>query len=398
MGPAVKHMATTSYDSCNELLKAMIAFDTVNSKLSGQPDAEAELARHLGETAKALGFATLRLPVTDGSFNLLILHEVRADAPWLLFESHLDTVSAANMTIPPFGGEIREGRIYGRGACDTKGTGAAMLWALKRYASECEGPNNIAILYSIDEEVGATGIGAFANEQLPQLAWRPIGAIVGEPTELKPVVAHNGSIRLTIETHGVAAHSCDPSRGRSAISMMVKVIEAIESRYIPNLTATHPLTGKAQCSINVIEGGVQSNVIPARCTITIDRRLVPGEDGQTVQPALERILDDLRQEHPELTAVQSKPRIGNPLDPSVTGAFADAVCGVFEELGMPSEPSGEPYGTDGGALSRVGLPTVVVGPGNIAQAHTKDEWLDLAEFNRGVDVYLALMRSALNCS
>ncbi len=245
-----------SPDSCAALLQTMVAVDTVNSNISGRPDAELELSLRLEEIAGGLGLETRRLPVSGEGFNLLVSLEVGAGRPWLLFESHLDTVSVSGMTIPPFAGEIRDGRLWGRGACDTKGTGAAMLSALTEYASGGEQPNNVAIVYTLDEEVGKQGIRTFAERQLPELGWKPAGAIVGEPTGLLAVVAHNGIVRWSIETRGVAAHSCAPERGKSAISMMMRVIDALESRYIPSLEASHELTGRARCSINVIDGGV----------------------------------------------------------------------------------------------------------------------------------------------
>ena len=216
------------YDTCQALLQSMVRFDTVNSAISGKPDAELELALHMEEQADAMGLETLRLSVTGNGFNLLVSHTVSVDAPWLLFESHLDTVSVEGMTVPPFNGVIRDGRMYGRGTSDTKGTGAAMLWALGKFKEEGLSSNNVAVLFTLDEEVSKTGVRTFVNSQLPDLGWRPSGVIVGEPTRLALVGAHNGVVRWRIVTEGVAAHSSDPSKGRSAISMMTQVIETIE--------------------------------------------------------------------------------------------------------------------------------------------------------------------------
>ena len=192
------------------LLQAMVGFDTVNSAISGKPDAERALSVYLDDLAKSMGLDTRRLPVTGEGFNLLVTHQVDGQAPWLLFESHLDTVSVDKMTVDPFAGRIVDGRLYGRGACDTKGTGAAMLCALSRYRKR-GGPNNVAILFTLDEEIGKTGVRTFVASQLPGLGWRPAGVIVGEPTRLRAVVAHNGVVRWRIRTEGVAAHSSDPS-------------------------------------------------------------------------------------------------------------------------------------------------------------------------------------------
>ena len=217
----------------------MIGIDTVNSNISGKPDAERPLSQYLERLAQDMGFAVQRLPVAGKSFNLLVSHQVDQAAPWLMFESHLDTVSTEGMTVDPFAGNIQDGRLYGRGACDTKGTGAAMLWGLKNYAAQkSAAPNNIAIVYTVDEEIYKTGVRSFVKSHLPTLGWKPAGVIVGEPTQLKPVVAHNGVVRWSIKTRGRAVHSSNPANGRSAISAMVKVIAALESTYIPSLTTT----------------------------------------------------------------------------------------------------------------------------------------------------------------
>jgi acetylornithine deacetylase len=378
-------------DTCPDLLRAMVGFETVNSNITGKPDAERALAEYLETRATAMGLATQRLAVAGESFNLLVTHQVDPAAPWLQFESHLDTVSIAGMTVDPLAAKIENGRMYGRGACDTKASGAAMLWALRRYA-QAPGATNIALLFSIDEEVSKGGVKAFTQVQLPHLAWRPVGAIVGEPTMLRPIVAHNGIVRWPIRTRGVAAHSADPSRGSSAISMMVKVIEAIETRYIPSITATHALTGKAQCSINQITGGVASNIIPEHCEIRLDRRVVPGEDSSAVLPAVESVLDELRREHPHVEVAQDQPFLDPPLDPAGGEAFAAVVQRALANMQLPNDFEGAPYGTDASNFDAAGIPAVVLGPGDIAQAHTHDEWIELDQVDLAVEVYENLMR------
>lgn len=382
-------------ESCESLLQAMIGFDTVNAHISGRPKAEYELSCFMEAQAAALGFATRRLPVGESGFNLLIACRVNPQAPWLLFESHLDTVSVEGMTIEPFVGRIDAGRISGRGSCDTKGSGAAMLWALHQYAAASNKSNNIAIVYTLDEEVGKNGVRRLVEHDLPALGFRPAGVIVGEPTRLLPVVAHNGVVRWSIRTRGLAAHSADPSQGRSAISAMVRVIQALESRYVTSLTATHPLTGKAQCSVNVIHGGVQINIIPESCEIRVDRRVVPGEDPESVLPAVERLLDGLRREDPLLVVTQEPLFIDPPLDPTGAERFIGFVQAVLNEMKLPAAACGVGYATDASNFANAGIPAVVLGPGDIAQAHTCDEWLELSQLHRAVDVYLNLMRSPL---
>lgn len=392
-----KGMPPTTHQTCEALLADMVGFDTVNGSISGIVDAEVELARYLEAVAGEMGFATQRLPLEGESFNLLVSHEVDERAPWLMFESHMDTVTVEGMTIEPFKAEFRDGRIYGRGACDTKGTGAAMLWALKKYAAAARsrGGNNVAIVFTTDEEVGKSGVRSLARRQMSTFGWRPTGVVVGEPTMLRPIVAHNGVARWKIVTHGVAAHSSNPHKGKSAISMMMMVVDLIEQRYAPSLTASHALTGKAQCTVNVIRGGSQVNVIPARCEIEIDRRVVPGEDGATVAPAVEALLDGLRQQDANLVVEQEAPFIDPPLDPTGGEAFAAIVQGALADMNLPTELEGVQYGTDASQFGQIGIPVVVLGPGNIGQAHTKDEWLSLEQLHLGIDVCRRLMQTDL---
>lgn len=382
--------------SVTELLVATVGIDTVNATLCGRADPELPLSLFLESTAESFGLATRRLPVSGEGFNLLVAYERDPRARWLLCESHLDTVGVEGMTVPPFQGRVVGGRVLGRGACDTKASGAAMLWALKAHASEpgdARG-NNVAIAFTLDEEIGKTGIRALVRD-LPGLGIRFSGAVVGEPTLLTPVVAHCGCVRWTIRTTGVAAHSSDPSKGRSAISMMTRVVDAMESRYIPSLTASHPLTGRAVCSVNQIKGGTSVNVIPESCEIRIDRRIVPGEDIHAVLPSVERVLEELRREHSGLVVRQEEPFLDPALDPAGAERFIAQVGRVLRELNLPDRPLGVPFSTEASNLSHAGIPTVVLGPGDIAAAHTKDESIEISQVERAVDVYLALMRQPL---
>ena len=383
-------MMSASLSSPIELLQAMVAIDSVNGRISRRPAAERPLADFLQSVAQAWGLVTHLLPVDGEQSNLLITPpRFSSTAPHqkvLLLEAHLDTVSVEGMTISPFAPELREGRLYGRGSCDTKASGAAMLWALR--AAAAQHPDlPAALLFTVDEEVGKAGIETFVREHLPLLAWSPFLALVGEPTLLAPVIAHNGAVRWEIETTGQPAHSSNPARGRSAISDMVRVIEELESHYIPSLTASHPLTGRAVCSINQIHGGRQANMIPDACTIVIDRRLVPGEKASDVLPAVERHLQKLRTADPSLRVEQKRPFFDPPLAPLESEAILEVLREPLQSLGLATAPLGMPYGTDAANLGAAGIPTVVIGPGDIAQAHTVDEWIAVDQFEKGVQFF-----------
>lgn len=384
--------AMTTPATCLDLLRQMVRIDSINGTLSGRSRPEELLALYLEQVARGWGLATERCPAgVDGSWNLLITHQVAAQAPWLLFESHLDTVGVEQMTIDPWAATVEAGRLYGRGACDTKGSGAAMLWALQDYARSGTGAHNVTLLFVVDEEATKTGINAFVGQHLPALGWRPLGGIVGEPTSLRPVVASCGVVRWSIRTHGLAAHSSDPTRGRSAIRMMMQVLAALDERYIARMEASHPLTGPARCSVNLIRGGNAVNIIPELCEVWVDRRVTPGEEPLDVLPTVRRLLDGLQAEQPELAYSLSEPFIDRPLSPSADPTWLQAVQRALAQHGLPATPQGVGYGSNASTLADAGIPVVLLGPGDIAQAHAADEFLELEQLAVAVDVYATLM-------
>lgn len=387
-------MASRLPENVTELLQAMVRIDTVNSALTGKAQAEAELVELLATFAGRWMLEIELLPVEGQAAQLLLTLRAGSDRPWILFDSHLDTVAVDHMTIDPFGAELRDGRVWGRGTCDTKGTGAAMLWAMHQYAQQSERPNNIALLFSVDEEVSMTGIQGFVRGDLPRLGWSPSMVIVGEPTEHVPVIAHNGCVRWELETIGNAAHSSTPWEGHSAINDMVKALAVLQREYIDTLDAEHDLTGRAVASVNLIRGGSAPNIIPEQCTCEVDRRVVPGEDQDAVLPTVAKLLDDLKATTEGFDYTQTLQVAHPPLLPESSEAVLPLIKDALTVNGLRKPAVGAPFATHAGYLARAGLPTLVLGPGSPYPAHTKDEWVSVDEIELGAKVYLSLM----NCS
>ena len=304
-------------------LRDLIATPSVNPMgraVDGPEYFETRLTARLEQIAATHGLRTWRQPVATKRDNLLI----RIDGEptneqcggLLLLEAHQDTVPVEGMTIPPFDPQLRDGRVYGRGACDNKGGLTAMLAAMVRLADEQPRPRPTVVLAcTVNEEHGFTGAEAIcelwenANQdrrvfQPPHLATassfgsgplpkgkgevfprRPDAAIVAEPTNLHVVVAHKGMVRWRCHTVGRAAHSSRPEQGENAIFRMASVLAALEryQSHVVGTLAAHPLCGGPTLSVGTISGGLSVNTVPDRCTIEIDRRLAPGEDPQLAQ-------------------------------------------------------------------------------------------------------------------
>jgi acetylornithine deacetylase len=371
--------------SCEELLSQTVSFETVNQNFGGPEGGEAALISYLEKLGSEWGLSARRLPVEGGGENLLLTCEISREAPWLLFESHIDTVTIEGMTVDPLIVKADGDRLYGRGTCDTKGSGATMFWALKNYTQQGKRPYNVGLLFALDEESHMTGAKSFARGALTEFLPNLVGLIVGEPTLMRPVVAHNGVMRWTTKTKGVAAHSADPSKGQSAISSMVRVIDALETRYMPTVSKTHPLTGKAAFSVNVVRGGTQVNIIPEACEIECDRRTVPGESADEILQDRDEILAGMEVEHVDLHVVpamsaERSSKLLTLLDP------------VLREHGIEAGPQGAPYVTDASFYDAAGAPTIVIGPGALAQCHRKDEWVSREQLELAVKIYGGLMR------
>ena len=308
-----------------------------------------------------------------------VLATISTGAPdTVLLEAHLDTVHADGMTIEPFTPLVRDGKLFGRGSCDTKGSMAAFLQAaVEAVQAPKRLRHNILLLFVSDEEYKFTGAQHAARKGI-----KADFGIAGEPTQLNIVRAHKGVTRWKIATHGVAAHSAYPERGKNAIYAMSHVIGRLEE-YSSKLYAgqPHPVLGSPSLSVGVIEGGQAVNVVPDRCWIEIDRRTLPNETTESVITPVRSILDGLSDwdmKDPHLSVAGMEVAANAPIVQSLSRSIS-AVCGnVVVE--------GAQYATDAGIYNAIGIPTVVFGPGDIAQAHTESEYIELRQLHQAVDI------------
>ena len=314
----------------------------------------------------------------------------------ILLAPHLDTVGADGTCFIP---QRKKGRLHGRGACDTKGSVAAMLSALCELANAKSRPLETEIVFAglIDEEhaqagshalVGqASSLSPFFQKARDRQDACPTLAIVGEPTKLQVVTAHKGSLWLELETHGRAAHGATPQFGKNAIHEMARIVDLLETDYAAQLRKRkHPLLGTATVNVGTISGGTQPNIVPDLCKITVDRRTLPGETDIGVQREIAAFLRARK-----LSAKISNSKLA-PAFPMETNPKLPLVRQFLRSVGQ-SKPLGVHFFCDAAVLSAGGIPSVVFGPGDIAQAHTADEWISLAELERGKDLILKFLKS-----
>ena len=310
----------------------------------------------------------------------------------ILLAPHLDTVDADESQFVP---RVKNGRLYGRGACDTKGSVAAMLTALCELAKAKARPAETEIGFAglVDEEHAQAGSRALVA-QASRLrvtngrdARATALAIVGEPTRLQVVTAHKGSLWLRLETRGRAAHGATPQLGRNAVHEMARIVCALETDYAARLRKRkHPLLGTATVSVGTICGGTQPNIVPDRCVISIDRRTLPGESETGVRHEIAVFLRSKR-----LSVKISSTKLA-PALPLETNPKLPLVRQFLQCVGQ-SKPAGVDYFCDAAVLADAGIPSVVFGPGDIAQAHTTNEWISPAELERGKNLLLNFLKS-----
>ena len=369
------------------LLSDLVAIPSVNPMgrpLSGEGFLETRLTDYLESWFLNLGVECRRQAVSPGRDNLLAWYKAPAPGRTILFDVHQDTVPTDGMTIPPFEPTVETGRLHGRGSCDVKGSMAAMLAAFARLVRERPaGSASVLLACTVDEEFTHTG-----SSVLAESGHGADLAIVAEPTRLNLVHCHKGAVRWKIRTRGLACHSSTPHLGVNAIYRMAHVLQALESFAQTLARSTpHPILGPPSLSVGRIEGGQSVNVVPDWCEIEIDRRLLPGEEGaacrEEVAAVLSRLpggLDGIEIGEPWVDMPPLAPRADEWLEsPGSTPSPRPPAAGP-RSWASRSAPMPVPS-------SAAGTPCVVFGPGDIAQAHTRDEWIEIEQVRLAADAY-----------
>lgn len=354
-----------------QLLAELVALPSVNPAFlpAGHTlTGEQRVADFVLATAARAGLDVDQQVVLEGRCNVFVrLTPAGRVRQRVLLAPHLDTVGGEEHQFHPV---VKRGRLHGRGACDTKGSIAAMLSALIAVARGPGRPKETEIVFVglVDEENAQRG-----SRTLAASGFKAGLAIVGEPTRLQVVTAHKGDLWLRLETQGRAAHGATPHLGRNAVHAMSQVVHLLETDYAAALRKRrHPLLGHPTVNVGAIRGGTQPNIVPDRCVIKVDRRTLPGE----TRPKVLREMRSLLRHHG--LAVSIADSKGEPCRALETDPRLPLVRQFMGVAGQ-SQPVGVHFFCDAAVLAGGGIPSVVFGPGDIAQAHTADEWISVRE-------------------
>lgn len=370
-----------------QTLASLVRLNSVNPNYRGGPG-EREIATWIRRFFEQRGIEVWEQEALPNRPNVIARLRGRDPSRRIILEAHMDTVSVQGMTISPFDPRIDDGKLFGRGSCDTKAGLASMMHAMASLQDDgIQPPCDVWLAAVIDEEFAFRGVVKLCNDLTGD------AAVVAEPTDMRAVIASKGVLRWRITVRGRAAHSSKPHLGVNAINHMARVILALEEDHRRLAAHVHPLLGPATINVGVIQGGVQVNFVPDTCTIEVDRRLLPGETVAGVLGHYRQVLDELQRKSPTLEAVMEPPMlVDDPLETSAESAPARLASTLLAEMGLAPEPVGVPFGSDASKLSGKGIPSIIVGPGSIDQAHAAVEFVELAQVERAFEFYRGFLQ------
>ena len=369
-----------------DLAKSLISFRT-----EVPPGDEEGCARYIYDT-----LADLRIDGTElyldrfepGRANLVA--RLGPAEPGLLLGGHIDVVPSGDQSAwsyPPFEGSVSGGRLYGRGSADMKTGLAAMLKAVEATSRSGSLRRGLVFVATAGEEVGFEGLKSLLGRKLVSKGSARFG-VLGEPTGLRPVRAHRGSATFKVTFIGRSGHASKPELGVNAIEKCAAFVDALSAWIVSISKATDPDLGATIATPTIVNGGTKSNVIPGTCELTVDARWIPKHGTAFVEKGLNSIVASLKKKDKDFDAEVELEYDTHSLKlPS-----AHPLVKLAESLsGRKSETA--PYGTEASLYTKAGIPSLVLGPGSIRQAHITDEFVELAEARKAQAIYSKMVRS-----
>ena len=370
------------------IAQELVRIDSTNPSLCSQGAGEAEIAAYVAARLGELGLAVTTSELAPRRANVVGVLKGSGGGRSLLLNAHLDTVGVEGMTIDPFGGELRDGCLYGRGAQDMKGSLAAMLAGVKALVDAGVRLRGDLLLTAVaDEEYASIGTEALVKE------FRADGAIVTEPTDMRLCRAHRGFIWFEVETIGRAAHGSRYQEGIDANMRMGRFLAELEALEQELLRRTpHELAGPPSLHAAILQGGREISIYADRCTLQIERRTIPGETVEAATADLQAIIDRLAARDPTFKATVRPTFWREPFEIPAGAAIARVVeAALANRLGRPPEHSGQTFWTDAALTSAAGMESVLVGPTGYG-LHSAQEWVEMRSV---IDLAYVLAESAI---
>ena len=367
------------------LLQQLVRIPSVNPDNAPGTDQTGEemIAIFLSGWLESIGAEVVLEEVQPGRPNLIARFAPLDGRPRILLGPHMDTVGVGGMVIEPFSGEIRDGKVWGRGASDTKGPMAAMLWALHEHREQLvDMPVAVDFVAFMGEESGQWGSKDFAKKHGRDYTF----ALVGEPTSMQVVHVTKGSLWATLRATGKAGHSSQPERGENAILKLTRALDQLDHHLVSELaTFVHPVLGRSTMNVGMIQGGSRPNIIPDLAEAVIDIRITPAlaEAGGALKLLTETI------EFYALPIQIINPHENPPMETPADHPMIQALLSADPLTGL----AGAPWFSDAAHLSMGGIPSICIGPGSIDQAHTIDEFIEISALEAGAGFFSAFIAS-----
>jgi len=380
------------YSEVLELLKQMVSHPSVDGN-------EASISSFLAQYTRKIGMDTVeQQEVFPDICNVIATRTFGKGGKTVVLNSHMDIVPPGDgWNTNPYELVLKGDYAFGRGSTDAKGSLACLTIAVKNIIENPEGVNG-TIIYTavVDEESHSSG----ARELIKRADIRAADyCIIGEPTMSSVAIAHNGSLRPIIAVEGISAHASNPELGVSAIRVAAYISSLVDEIAKELSVVTHPTTGHPSIAITIIKGGLQENVLPDHCELTIDRRMIPGEQEQDIIAQFETICTKAQARFPG-----SKVYIDHYL--VTTGPAAEvkpdseiaaiAYASAERVTGEKQHPFGLTCNTDMNHFIRAGIPTVIIGPGTITVAHKPNESVSLEQLTKACAIDEAVIRALLH--
>ena len=355
------------------VLSDLVKIESINPELVARGSGEAAIARYVADFLRRAGLKARVQKLGRYRANVVGVLRGRGGGQTLMLNGHLDTVGVAGME-NPFSARVEAGRLYGRGAQDMKGGIAAALLASSILAGETRLRGDLVVAAVADEEYKSIGTRALLDEI------KTDAAIVMEPTGLEIATAHKGFAWATVETLGKAAHGSRPQDGVDAIAMMGRVLGGIESLQAKLEGApAHPLLGSGSVHASIISGGQELSSYPSDCRLSVERRLLPGEDASTFERELGEIVSHLGREDRKFRARTTMGYSALALETARECPIAQTLLGCARKVvGRPAKFGAQSFWTDAALLNDSGIASVLFGPGG-AGLHSPVEYVRLED-------------------